>query len=114
MSACYEPLYTLKPVAPDLWLADGECISFYGLPFPTRMTVVRLGDGSLWVHSPIQPDKSLLREVALLGPVRHLVAPNWIHYAFFPPWQDAFPESVGWAAPGVRTRARDLRGSRPV
>ena len=41
----YEPLYTLKPVAPDVWIADGGWIRFYGLPFPTRMTVVRLACG---------------------------------------------------------------------
>lgn len=106
MPTGYEPLYTLKPVAPDLWLVDGDVISFYGLPFPTRMTVVRLSDGSLWLHSPIQAEEGLLREIAVLGPVRHLVAPNWIHYAFFPAWQKLFPEAVGWAAPGVRARAR--------
>lgn len=107
MPTGYEPLYTLKPVAPDIWLADGDVISFYGLPFPTRMTVVRLGDGSLWIHSPIQAEERLLREVSALGPVRHLVAPNWIHYAFFPAWQQVFPDSVGWAAPGVNKRAQD-------
>jgi hypothetical protein len=87
-------------------VVDGDVISFYGLPFPTRMTVVRLSNGAIWVHSPIQPDPGLLKAVAALGPVRHLVAPNWIHYAFFPPWQAAMIDSVGWAAPGVQDRAR--------
>jgi hypothetical protein len=105
MPTGYEPLYTLKPVATDVWLADGGIIPFYGLPFPTRMVVVRLRDGSLWVHSPIHADERLLAEVRALGPVRHLIAPNWIHYAYFPAWQAAFPDALGWAAPNVAARA---------
>lgn len=101
----YEPLYTLKPVAPAVWLADGGIIRFYGLPFPTRMVVVRLPDGGLWVHSPIALEGALPQELAALGPVRHLIAPNWIHYAWIGPWQAAFPEAEAWAAPGVRERA---------
>ncbi|MEZ5715226.1 MAG: hypothetical protein R3D85_08695 [Paracoccaceae bacterium] len=34
----------------------------------------------------------------------HLVAPNWIHYAYVQSWQAAFP-GHHWAAPGVAERA---------
>jgi len=101
----YEPLNTLKPVAPDLWVVDGPAIRFYGLPFSTRATVVRLQTGDLWVHSPTRLTAPLRAEVQALGPVRHLVAPNWIHYAYVAEWQDAFPEAESWAAPGVAERA---------
>lgn len=101
----YEPLYILKPVAPDVWVADGGWIRFYGLPFPTRMTVIRLADGGLWVHSPIADQTGLADAVAALGTVRHLVAPNWIHYAWVPAWQARFPKAVTWASPGVEARA---------
>jgi hypothetical protein len=105
MTTGYEPLQTLKPVAPDIWLADGPVIRFYGLPFPTRMVVVRLADGGLFVPSPIAPGGALLDEVRALGPVRHLIAPNWIHYAWIADWQAAFPMARAWAAPGVVARA---------
>ncbi|WP_323037492.1 DUF4336 domain-containing protein [Pararhodobacter sp.] len=101
----YEPLFTLKPVAPEIWVVDGPILKFYGLPFPTRMVVVRLTDGGLWLHSPIQMDDGLLQALAALGPVQHLMAPNWIHYAFVPDWQRAFPKAQTWAAPGVQERA---------
>lgn len=101
----YEPLNTLKPVAPDLWVVDGPAIRFYGLPFSTRATVVRLNSGALWVHSPTRLTDALRAEIAALGPVRHLVAPNWIHYAYVSEWQTAFPEAESWAAPGVAERA---------
>ena len=43
--------------------------------------------------------------VAALGNVAHLIAPNWIHYAYVAEWQAAFPDAVAWAAPGVAKRA---------
>jgi hypothetical protein len=107
----YEPLYTLKPVAPDIWLVDGGWIRFYGLPFPTRMIVVRLSCGGVWVHSPIFDPGGLADAVADLGPVRHLIAPNWIHYAWAPDWQARFPQAITWGSPGVAVRA-ESRGVR--
>lgn len=101
----YEPHFIPKPVAPDLWVVDGPVIRFYGLPFPTRMVVIRLPDGALWLHSPIQPDAGLIGALAGLGPVAHLVAPNWIHYAYVSDWAAVFPRAQTWAAPGVSERA---------
>jgi hypothetical protein len=102
----YEPLYRLKVVADDLWIADGGWIQFYGLPFPTRMTVIRLADGGLWVHSPIADKGGLASAIAELGPVRRLIAPNWIHYAWIQDWQSRFPEATTWGSPGVVSRAK--------
>jgi len=101
----YEPLNTLKPVAEGVWLIDGPAIKFMGLPFSTRATVVRLENGDLWVHSPTQLTDSLREELAAVGPVAHLIAPNWIHFAHIAEWQAAFPKAAFWAAPGVVARA---------
>jgi uncharacterized protein DUF4336 len=102
----YEPLNTPKPVAQDIWVVDGPAIKFYGMPFSTRATIVRLADGGLWVHSPTWLDEGLAAAVEALGPVRHLVAPNWIHYAYVCEWQARFPDAEAWAAPGVAQRAK--------
>jgi hypothetical protein len=101
----YEPLYVLKPVDTDIWVCDGGWIRFYGMPFPTRMTVIRLENGDLWVHSPVADHAGLVKAVAALGPVRHLVAPNWIHYASIPSWQTRFPGASTWGSPGAVARA---------
>ncbi|SLN12599.1 hypothetical protein PEL8287_00421 [Roseovarius litorisediminis] len=101
----YEPLNTLKPVAKDIWLIDGPALRFMGLPFSTRATVVRLENGDLWVHSPTKLTDALAEELKVYGPVRHLIAPNWIHYAHLGDWQEAYPEAVAWVAPGVVERA---------
>lgn len=106
----YEPINTLKPVAPHVWIADGpeaRMATPFGraMPFPTRMTVVRLRDGSVWCHSPIAPDENLFREIDSLGPVRHLVSPNLLHYASIAAWKRHYPDATAWASPGVRERA---------
>ncbi|WP_111734144.1 DUF4336 domain-containing protein [Roseovarius amoyensis] len=101
----YEPLNTPKPVDDGLWLIDGPAIRFYGLPFSTRATVVRLKEGTLWVHSPTRLTDALKAELDALGPVRHLIAPNWLHYAHIADWQAAWPKATAWAAPGVAERA---------
>lgn len=102
----YAPLNTLKPVGADIWIVDGPSIRFYGMAFSTRMTVVRLQNGDIWLHSPTQICDSLQGEIAALGPVRHLIAPNWIHYAYISDWQTAFPDATAYAAPGVVERAQ--------
>ncbi|MDV4145153.1 DUF4336 domain-containing protein [Shimia sp. FJ5] len=120
MATGYEPLNTLKPIGKDIWIVDGPAIRFYGMPFSTRMTVVRLANGDLWLHSPVAYDAALARALEALGPIRHLIAPNWIHYAYVGAWQEVYPEAKAWAAPGVAERAEkhgvamrvdhDLRG----
>ena len=91
----YPPFNTLKPVAENLWIADGGLIrmamGIVSIPFSTRMTVVRLADGSLWLHSPIAPDDGLCAELEALGKIRHLVSPNYLHYAHIATWQARYP-----------------------
>ncbi len=105
MPTGYEPLNTLKPVGDNIWIVDGPHIAFYGLPFSTRMTIIRLANGELFIHSPIALTDDLKAEVSALGKVRHLVSPNWIHYAYIADWQKAFADTVAWASPNVRMRA---------
>ncbi|HEY9040324.1 MAG TPA: DUF4336 domain-containing protein [Roseovarius sp.] len=101
----HEPLNTLKPVAPDIWLIDGPAVKFYGMPYPTRCSVVRLADGDLWVHSPTLLTDSLRGELKALGPVRYLIAPNGLHYVSIANWQEAYPDAATHAAPGLASRA---------
>lgn len=105
----YTPLNTLKPVAANLWIVDGPVIHMAAaglrMPFSTRMTVVRLNDGSLWCHSPIAPDDTLFAALDALGPVCHLVSPNLLHYTHIAAWKHRYPLAVAWASPGVRKRA---------
>lgn len=80
----------------DLWFVDGGIVSFFGIDYPTRMAIVRLADGGLWLWSPIEKTAALEEQVRALGPVRHIVSPNKLHHLFIAEWQAAFPEARVW------------------
>lgn len=105
----YLPTDTPKQIGEGIWIVDGAPISAMGLSMPVRMTVMRLGDGSLLLHSPIRHSPALAHAIAELGPVRHLVAPATAHWQFIAGWQRAFPDAVSWAVPGLRDRAQVKR-----
>lgn len=86
----------LEQLGPELWIADGGIVSFFGFDYPTRTAVVRLDDGGLWIWSPIEPTAELVEEVRALGPVRHLVSPNKLHHLFLAAWREKFPEAKLW------------------
>jgi hypothetical protein len=98
----------LEPLAPDLWIANGGIVSFNGFDYPTRMAIVRLADGGLWVWSPIELSAALEDEVRRLGPVRQIVSPNNLHYLFLRPWQAAFPDAKLWGTARTVAKRRDL------
>lgn len=115
MPGLYQPTNIYKPLGPDLGIVDGpfEYLTMLGirlpLPFTTRMTVIRLRNGDLMLHSPIRFDEGLAADLAQRGIVRHLISPNQFHYAHIGEWSSAFPEAIAWASPGVRKRARRRR-----
>ncbi len=97
----------LRQLADNIWVADRPQ-RFYGLEVGTRMTVIRLADGSLLLHSPIALDADLRRELDALGPVRFTVAPNRVHHLYAGKVADAYPESRLWIAPGLESKRPDL------
>jgi hypothetical protein len=106
VDATYPPLDTLKPVADGLWIVDSGPMQVAGAPLPVRMTVAKLTNGDVWLHSPTRFIRTLRDEVDRLGPVRHLVAPDIAHWSFLQDWQQAYPDALTWAAPGLRDRAQ--------
>jgi len=97
----------LQQLASDLWIADAP-LRFFGLEVGARMTVVRLRGRQLLLHSPIGASPELVREVAALGPVAYLVAPNLLHHLFVAEWQRACPEAELYVAPGLDSKRADL------
>jgi hypothetical protein len=101
----YHPINELKPVTGDVWIVDGEVIKVAMFPFPTRMTIVRLGNGELFIHSPTALTAELKAAVEALGTPGYLIGPSWLHYWWLPDWKRAFPSARVFVAEGVRERA---------
>ncbi|HUG10747.1 MAG TPA: DUF4336 domain-containing protein [Opitutaceae bacterium] len=90
----------LKAFAPGVWEYNAP-LRVLGIELGHRMTVVRLADGTLWIHSPVMWSRELDGEIRMLGEVRHFVAPNRMHDGFWPEWFDHFKGAQFSAAPGV-------------
>ncbi len=88
--------------------------SLFGIRIGTRMTVVRLPDGLLLVHSPVPIDDALRRAVDREGKVAHVVAPNAFHHLFAGQWAEAYPDAVVVAPRALRKKRRDLRIDRDL
>lgn len=99
---------SLEAFGPDLWIAEGPIASFYGFAYPTRMAVIRLADGTLFVWSPVALTPDLKSAADALGRVAHLVSPNKLHHLSLGDWKSAYPDARLYASPGLAARRRDL------
>ncbi len=91
----------------DVW-TDTRRARFWGLETGSRMTVVRMSGGGLFVHSPVGLDAETRREVDALGEVRAVVAPSLFHHLHVGAWMDAYPRAVFAACPGLEWKRPDL------
>ncbi len=98
----------LEPITDDLWVCAAPHVMM-GLHLGTRMTVLRLPDRSLVVHSPIRYQPSLAAEVSALGAVGHIVCPNLYHHVYARDWIVAFPDARVYAPIALRRKRPDLR-----
>ncbi len=99
---------TLAVLAPNLWELNAP-LSVLGMALGHRMTVARLPDGGLWVHSPVAHSPALAAELARLGPVANIVAPNAIHDTYLEGWFAAFPTARFHGARGFAKFRPDLK-----
>jgi hypothetical protein len=97
----------LRKLDENLWVAE-QPLRFMGLAVGARMTIIRLADGGLWVHSPLRLTPERRQAVEALGPVRFLVAPNKYHHLFIGEWMAAYPQARAYAAPGLPEKRKDL------
>lgn len=114
-SASWSPAseFRLTRLADDIWIARQPLV-FYGFRMTTCMTVCRLGNGTLWVHSPIAPTPELLAELAPLGSVRHIVAPNRLHHLHALDFLAASPGATLYVAPGLADKNPAFASHPPV
>jgi hypothetical protein len=98
----------LESLAPDIWHTQYHFLA-HGVPLATRMTVVRLHDGALWLHSPIPLSGALRAQLDALGTVRYIVAPNKVHHLYAAAAAATYPEAQLYGPPGLRRKRRDLQ-----
>src|SRR5688500_4239258 len=93
--------------ADDVW-TDSRPMRFFGVETGTRMTIVRLSGGGLFVVSPVALDASTKAEVDALGTVAAVVAPSLFHHLSVGAWMEAYPRATFAACPGLEWKRPDL------
>ena len=106
MDAASRP--SLDVFVPDaLWLREYPVLMAVNR-FNARMTVIKLRNGQILVHSPSPIDDALAGEIAALGPVAAIIAPGNFHWLHVRSCQRAFPDASTYLCPGVEKRAKGL------
>jgi hypothetical protein len=98
----------LLPVAQDIWHLPYH-FTVLGVRISSRMTVVRLRGGKLWLHSPVPISPQVRAQLDALGEVAYIVAPNKVHHLFAGDCKAAFPQAMLFGAPGLSRRRPDLQ-----
>lgn len=88
----------LQPYGNSIWIGSGPIVKAFGFPFPTRMIVVKLAGGGVWINSPVNWPADDVQAVARIGPVVHLVSPTPLHDWRLESWVKAFPAARSWPA----------------
>jgi len=102
------PIGEIRELATGLWVVNGPTVSFYGLPYPTRMTLVRNPTGALIAHSPVALEQAGFAGIDALGPVAFLLAPNKIHHLSLDKWVARYPGAALWGTAALIEKRRDL------
>ena len=79
----------LSELAENIWVFRAD-LKLLGLDIGCCMTVVKLSDGSLLLHSPIEHTKQISTSLETLGCVKYIVAPNSFHHLFISPYLDQY------------------------
>jgi hypothetical protein len=72
------------------------------------MTVIRLADARLLLHSPVALDPQLRTQLDSIGRVCFAVAPNRLHHLYVGDVARAYPGVRLWVAPGLERKRPDL------
>lgn len=98
----------LTEITTDVWSAL-HLMSFPGgVRMPARMTVVRLPSSGVLLHSVVPIDDAMAAEIAAIGPVMQVVAPNLLHHLHIAPCLKRYPQAKLYAPEGLARKRPDL------
>lgn len=95
----------LEQLADNLWRVEG---ALPGMSLRRTMTVVRRGDGSLLLHSPIALDEAQRERLEALGTPAVLVVPNAGHRLDAPAYKARYPNVVTFCPRGAREKVAEV------
>ena len=94
-------------IAGQIWLQEYP-IHFAGCDFNARMSVIRLSDSTLLLHSPCEIDSQTKKAILALGDVAYIIAPGSYHHLYIPSAQAAFPQAETYICPGIERKRPEI------
>lgn len=98
-----------KNLAPNLWIVDQPDFNTGLAKIGTRMTVIKLASGGLFLHSPTRLDEETKQALDEIGEVRAVVAPSRAHHLFVADYTKTWPGAKLYGPPGLVGEIPDFR-----
>lgn len=99
---------SLVKFSENIWSLEGDSLKLMTIPFGTRMTIIRLTNNDLWLHSPVSINPKRIDLINELGRVSHLIAPNNLHHLFIDGWSQHFPHAKIWVVADLPQKCPNL------
>ena len=96
------------PNTETLWLIERSYIFLKVFDVNGRSAVIRLSDGTLFIHAPLALTPDLKAALDKLGEVSIVATPNSEHCDFVAQWKYFYPKAKYLACPGLSKRRQDL------
>jgi hypothetical protein len=99
-----QPYQQIQKLEENLWTVDGE-IRIPGGTFLRKMTLVRLSDGRVTIHSAIPLDEADMQEIERWGEPTFCIIPNKRHRLDAPAFKERYPKLKVLCPTAVRRQA---------
>ncbi|QSV16287.1 DUF4336 domain-containing protein [Photobacterium ganghwense] len=90
----------MRQIGENLWVHE-DSMSMMGTRLGLRMTIIRLADRAVWVHSPTAMSDRLKHQVDGIGQVKYIVAANNAHSKWLQEWCEAYPDADAYVSAGI-------------
>jgi hypothetical protein len=97
----------LIPIARNIWHKQHH-FSVSGVPISSRMTIIKLTSGQIFLHSPVPLDLAEKESIDALGEVKFIIAPNRFHHLFDGDLAALYPQASLFGVPGLAKKRPDL------
>ncbi len=87
---------------------DEMPLRFCGMQLGTRMTIIRLKNEKLFLHSPTKINSKLIEILGNLGKVAFIIAPNKLHHLFLNSYVKQYPNAIFYATSGLVKKRKDI------
>lgn len=98
----------MRKISTRMWVQE-DSMQMMGVRLPLRMTMVKLADDSMWMHTPTPYNSQIRNRVAAMGELKHIVAPSNGHHLFLEDWQRSFPDATIYLADGILKKQPNLK-----